>query len=118
MTKEELLKSIREQVAPMVKDLAGPMIADAVEGAVAKHVASKDGGSWAKSIVEQAIADAKALNGGGVPVAPIREREKGAAFGRIVRAYAACKVDGRPFADGVPHYLKGWGDDDLAKSVV
>jgi len=104
MTKEQLADFVKETALPLIKSQIGSDVADIVRDNVEK-VASDPSGPWAKRLLE----------GSGEPQPP--KREKGIAFGRVVRAMAAAKFNKMGTA-GTVDILKAWGDEDLATAVA
>jgi HK97 family phage major capsid protein len=103
MTKEQLADFVRETTIPMIKDQIGSDIAEMVRANV-EQVASDPQGPWAKRILE------------GEETKATPKREKGIAFGRVVRAMAAAKMN-KMGTSGTVDILKQWGDSDLAKAL-
>lgn len=106
MTQEQLTAHIKETVVPLIRDTIGSQIADVVAAQVAKMTASDrtTPPDWAKSLF------------GGAQHQEAGAREKGAGFGRIVRAFALARQQGSG-AQGAAATLEAWGDADLASQV-
>ena len=104
MTKDELADFVKEQSLPLIKNQIGSDIAEIVRESVEKATSDKSS-PWAKRLLE----------GDGAPQAP--KREKGSAFGRVVRAMAAAKFN-KMGSNGTVDILKAWGDSDLAAAVA
>ena len=83
MTREELADFVKETSVPLIKEQLGSDLAEIVRENVEK-VASDPNGPWATKWSDR-LVDQKAA------AAPTRE--KGAAFGRVVRAMAAAKMN-------------------------
>ncbi len=102
MNQDELKTYMKEYMAPMLKDIAGPVVKDIVEEAQAKASPPQ----WADALFGQRKAEEP-------HEAP---REKGLEFGSIIRATAAAKLAGQP-----PQYaieaLKKWGYTSTAKTL-
>lgn len=96
MTKQDLIA--------LIKDTAGPMVAELVETKTKQALEEQAEPSWAKKLFGQKSTTEDA-------------RAKGLGFGRVVRAIAMAKHEGGGF-DGVLRTLKGWGDADLADGMV
>jgi HK97 family phage major capsid protein len=106
MTRDQLADFVKETSIPLIKDRLGDEIAQAVRENVEK-MASDQAGPWANNWGAR-LADA-------TPAKPARE--KGAAFGRVVRAMAAAKMN-KAGSEGTIDILRKWGDDDLAEAMV
>ncbi len=102
MTKEQM-----DQLVKTIKEICGPIVAEAVEASVKAHVdpiRAQQGEVFAR------------LAGAGHPAAP-RETphaEKGLALARCIRATAASKMRGTG-VDGAIQILRLWGNEDLAE---
>lgn len=111
MTDEQFKEHIRAVVIPLIKDSVsgsdGKSIAEAVEAQVKKSLEDK---SLFPSWLQGMVSDDK-------KTPEKKQREKGAAAARIIRAAtnASLEKGGRRM---VVELLKGWGDDDLAEFVV
>ena len=105
MTKEQLADFVRETTVPLIKNQIGSDVAEIVRENVEK-AASDPNGPWAKRI----------LDGEEARPAP-KQREKGIAFGRVVRAMAAAKMN-KLGTQGTVDILKQWGDEDLASALA
>jgi HK97 family phage major capsid protein len=106
MTRDELADFVKETSIPLIKERLGDEIAKSVRENVEK-MASDQAGPWANNWGAR-LADK-------TPTAPARE--KGAAFGRVVRAMAAAKMN-KAGPEGTIDILRKWGDDDLAEAMV
>lgn len=111
MTDEQFKEHIKAVVIPLIKDSVsgsdGKSIAEAVEAQVKKSLEDK---SLFPSWLQGMVSDDK-------KTPEKKQREKGAAAARIIRAAtnASLEKGGRRM---VVELLKGWGDDDLAEFVV
>jgi HK97 family phage major capsid protein len=106
MTREQLADFVRETAVPLIKDQLGSELAQVVRENVEKMASDPTGpwaNKWSNRLVEQQASAPK--------------REKGAAFGRVVRAMAAAKMN-KMGSEGTIDILRGWGDDDLADSMA
>lgn len=105
MTKTELIALIKEQVAPMIKDVAGKDVADMVrenvEAAMAPLVKRGSGG-----IVSRMFA--------GEEGAPAPAKDDGTNFAKCLRATAAAKLAGYGPEKAID-ILKSWGHGELAE---
>lgn len=108
MTKEELKQFISEVTLPLVREHAGKQVGEVVEASIAKALEpiQRQQTDWA----------AKLFKGDGNGAAKPKERDKGAAFGRIVRAVAVSRLENLG-PEGPGQMLAKWGDEDLAKDV-
>ena len=104
MTSEQLADFVRETTVPLIKDQLGTDVADIVRENVEK-AASDPNGPWAKRILE-----------GGDSQPKKEKRAPGLAFGRVVRAMAAAKMN-KLGTSGTVEVLKQWGDEDLAAAM-
>lgn len=106
MTKETLGAHIKEQLAPMLKEMLGSQMADMVRENIETALRAKAGSSgFAARLLDDG-------NGGGVerlktPLTP------GLAMARGLRAIACAKLAGTGAA-GVPDVLRSWGSNDMA----
>ena len=96
----------RDELTTLIKQSAGPMVAEAVELAVRTHVEP----------LKQAQTDwfGKLVSGGTGGRAEEPKRDKGMAFARCLRATAAARLSGLG-PDAAISILKQWGDGDLAE---
>lgn len=90
MTIDQLNKHVTDTVLPMLKEMVGPAVKDAVEAAVAKNLRPSDTDPN-KTAAEEAAALAKqaaqaGAAGTSVLSTPKRDRQKGEALGAVVRA--------------------------------
>ena len=106
MTREELADFVKATSVPLIKDQLGSDLAQVVRDNVEK-MASDPNGPWANKWSDRLVEPK--------PSAP--KREKGAAFGRVVRAMAAAKMN-KMGSEGTVDILRGWGDDDIADSMA
>ena len=95
-----------EQLAKMIKDICGPVVAEAVEHAVKAQVDPIR--------TQQGDLFTRLLAGAGHQAVAPPVREKGLALARCIRATAASKMRGAG-VDGAISILKMWGDEDLAE---
>ncbi len=103
LTREQLTDHIKEQVVPEIKEFCDNNVAELVRDNIEKAVAP---------IRERTEAlTTKAMAASSVPQK--REREKGVALARCLRATAWAKLNDAG-VDGAISQLKRWGDDDLA----
>jgi HK97 family phage major capsid protein len=105
MTREQLADFVKETSVPLIKDQLGSELAQVVRDNVEK-VASDPNGPWANKWSNRLVE----------PKASSPTREKGAAFGRVVRAMAAAKMN-KMGSEGTVEVLRGWGDNDLADAL-
>lgn len=112
---EDLGRYVKETTLPLItqaiKDEGGKMIAEAVEEQVRKRyeALAKDA-PWLQAMKDPANEQSSFVGK--------KERTKGEAAARFMRAVTACKLAGRPNdAAAIEGQLKTWGDDDLAKVV-
>ena len=106
MTREELADFVKATSVPLIKDQLGSDLAQVVRDNVEK-MASDPNGPWANKWSDRLVE----------PKASAPKREKGAAFGRVVRAMAAAKMN-KMGSEGTVDILRGWGDDDIADSMA
>jgi HK97 family phage major capsid protein len=106
MTKEQLADFVKETSVPLIKDQLGSELAQIVRDNVEK-IASDPNGPWASKWSDRLVE----------PKASTPTREKGAAFGRVVRAMAAAKMN-KMGSEGTVEVLRGWGDNDLADALA
>jgi HK97 family phage major capsid protein len=109
MTREELGDFVVETSIPALKNQLGEDVAKLVSDNIEK-MASDPNGPWAK-----ATNTAGGLLNGRPQSAP-KQREKGIAFARVVRAMAAARMH-KMGAEGATNVLRGWGDDDIADTM-
>lgn len=105
MTREQLADFVKETSGALIKDQLGSELAQVVRDNVEK-MASDPNGPWATKWSSRLVE----------PKASAPAREKGAAFGRVVRAMAAAKMN-KMGSEGTIEVLRGWGDDDLAEAM-
>lgn len=118
MSMEQLNKTITDQAGALMKDHVGAAVADAVQKAMASALAPSEkleGISKAQEEQMEAIKQLQnATNGKSWLSTTKKTREKGEAFGAIVRCLKNAKNDiGRTAA-----LLKKEGNEDLAELVV
>ena len=106
MTREQLADFVKETSVPLIKDQLGSEISQVVRENVEK-MASDPNGPWASKWSDRLVEQK----------ASTPTREKGAAFGRVVRAMAAAKMN-KMGAEGTVEVLRGWGDTDLADALA
>ena len=106
MTREELADFVKETSVPLIKEQLGSDLAEIVRDNVEK-VASDPNGPWATKWSDRLV---------GQKAAAAPTREKGAAFGRVVRAMAAAKMN-KLGSEGTVDVLRGLGDNDLADAM-
>lgn len=106
MTKEQLADFVKETSVPLIKDQLGSELAQIVRDNVEK-IASDPNGPWASKWSDRLVEQK----------ASTPTREKGAAFGRVVRAMAAAKMN-KMGSEGTVEVLRGWGDNDLADALA
>jgi HK97 family phage major capsid protein len=106
MTREQLADFVKETSVPLIKDQLGSELAQVVRENVEK-IASDPNGPWANKWSDRLVE----------PKASSPTREKGAAFGRVVRAMAAAKMN-KMGSEGTVEVLRGWGDNDLADALA
>ena len=106
MTREQLADFVKETSVPLIKDQLGSELARVVRENVEK-IASDPNGPWANKWSDRLVE----------PKASTPSREKGAAFGRVVRAMAAAKMN-KMGSEGTVEVLRGWGDTDLADALA
>jgi len=106
MTREQLADFVKETSVPLIKDQLGSELARVVRENVEK-IASDPNGPWANKWSDRLVE----------PKASTPSREKGAAFGRVVRAMAAAKMN-KMGSEGTVEVLRGWGDNDLADALA
>lgn len=105
MTREQLADFVKETSGPLIKEQLGSELAQVVRDNVEK-MASDPNGPWANKWSNHLVE----------PKASTPSREKGAAFGRVVRAMAAAKMN-KMGSEGTVEVLRGWGDNDLADAL-
>ncbi len=107
VTKTQLTELISDQVKSILKGEGLAGILDVINERVAKAIEP----------LSQAQSDftTKLFDRLGPARADVPQREKGLAFGRIVRAVGMAKRQGGGMAQ-VAEVLKGWGDTDLAEA--
>jgi HK97 family phage major capsid protein len=104
LTRDELTDHIKEQIVPEIKEFCDNNVAELVRENIEKAVAP---------IRERTEAlTTQAMNQTTIPHK--REREKGVALARCLRATAWAKLNDAG-VDGAIAQLKRWGDDDLAE---
>lgn len=113
-TMEQLGAYVKETTLPMIteaiKSDGGKIIAEAVEELVTKRYEQlKTEAPW--------MAALKGAADGASNLKGTKERAKGEAAGRFLRAVTKCKIDGRSGDGAVRDQLKAWGDEDLADVV-
>jgi len=106
MTREQLADFVKETSVPLIKDQLGSEISQVVRENVEK-MASDPNGPWASKWSDRLVEQK----------ASTPTREKGAAFGRVVRAMAAAKMN-KMGSEGTVEVLRGWGDTDLADALA
>ena len=106
MTREQLADFVKETSVPLIKDQLGSELARVVRENVEK-IASDPNGPWANKWSDRLVE----------PKAAPPIREKGSAFGRVVRAMAAAKMN-KMGSEGTVEVLRGWGDNDLADALA
>ena len=106
MTREQLADFVKETSVPLIKDQLGSEISQVVRENVEK-MASDPNGPWASKWSDRLVEQK----------ASTPTREKGAAFGRVVRAMAAAKMN-KMGSEGTVEVLRGWGDNDLADALA
>ena len=105
LTREELKAMIAEVTVPLIKDVAGNDIADAVKAAVEQQFTALQ----AKSVPEHIAR----LFGGGAAEEKAPKREKGSLFAGYLRAIAAARND----KEKAIKIAKAWGYDDVAVGI-
>ena len=105
MTREQLADFVKETSGPLIKEQLGSELAQVVRDNVEK-MASDPNGPWANKWSNHLVE----------PKASTPSREKGAAFGRVVRAMAVAKMN-KMGSEGTVEVLRGWGDNDLADAL-
>lgn len=112
-TMEQLGDYVKHTTLPLITDMmkseGSKMIAEAVEEVVTKRYEKlKEEAPWMKAFKE---SNESAFKGK-------KERSKGEAAGRFIRATTLCKLNGKPNdATAIQAQLKAWGDDDIADVV-
>tara|TARA_Y100000310_G_C20658416_1_gene803274 strand:- start:370 stop:1647 length:1278 start_codon:yes stop_codon:yes gene_type:complete len=104
LTRDQLTDHIKEQVVPQIKDFCDGNVADLVRENIEQVVAPIR--ERTEALTTQAIAKSS--------VSQRREREKGEALARCLRATAWAKLNDAG-VDGAITQLKRWGDDDIAE---
>ena len=104
MTKDELADFVKNVSLPLIKDQLGSDLSNIVRENVEKMAADQSG-PWASKWAHRLSNDK-----------PVTERPKGEAFGRVVRAMAAAKMN-KLGGEGTVEILRGWGDNDLADAL-
>ena len=96
-----------EELKTIIKDLCGPLVAEAVDASVKAQVDPIR--------AEQTGLFTRMLAGVSHPavVKEVPFAEKGLALARCIRATAASKMRGAG-VDGAIQILRGWGNEDLA----
>lgn len=99
----------REQLVQLIRETCGPQVSEVVQAAVANALTpfKEQQSQWALQL-------ARAMGDGHEQSPKPKEREKGLAFARCIRATAAAKMRGVG-PDGAIEILKMWGDEDLAE---
>lgn len=112
-TMEQLGEFVKTQTLPLITDMmkseGGKLIAEAVEEVVTKRYEKlKEEAPWTAAIKQSQESNFKGT----------KERTKGEAAGRFMRAVTACKLANKPSeASFIQAQLKAWGDDDIAEVV-
>ncbi len=108
---EQLAEHMKKTVIPILsqqlKDEGNKTIAEAVTEAVTKN--------YEKLQKEAPWMDAIKQSAGGKVVIGRKEREKGDASARFIRAVTKCYAERRYTEGAVMDQLKSWGDEDLAE---
>lgn len=112
-TMEQLGEFVKTQTLPLITDMikseGGKLVAEAVEEVVTKRYEKlKEEAPWTAALKQSQESSFKGK----------KERAKGEAAGRFMRAVTACKLASRPMeASYIQAQLKAWGDDDIAEVV-
>lgn len=112
-TLDQLSEHVKNTTLPLIKEMiksdCGAMVAEAVEETVSKRYEKlKSEAPWTA-----AIKESQASNFMGH-----KERAKGEAAGRFIRAVTLCKLNGRPNDPAaIQDQLVKWGDKDIAETV-
>lgn len=115
-TMEELAEHVKKTTLPLItqaiKDEGNKGIAEAVEEAVTKrYEAIKKDAPWMEAIKAQSQTKSN-FEGK-------KERAKGEAAGRFIRAVAKARMDGKAASESTYiDTLKAWGDDDIADVII
>lgn len=112
---EELGKYVKETTLPlitqMLKDDGGKLIAEVVEEKVSKRYEQLEKEAPWMSALKDPSKEASSFEG-------TKERTKGEAAARFMRAVTACKLAGKPNDPAaIQAQLASWGDKDLADVV-
>jgi hypothetical protein len=99
-------------ITEMMKTDGQKIMADAVEELVSKRYEQlKKDAPWMDAL-KDATKEKSNFSGK-------KDREKGEAAGRFIRAVTACKLSGRyNDASAIQDQLKKWGDEDIADVVA
>lgn len=118
MTQEQLTEHIKGIVLPLIKDVAGKDVADAVQRQVEDALKPlKDKQAGVDDVLSK-LQEAAANGGTGKP-AEIKQREQGSSVGRLIRATAASIMYARSGQYRSPEQiLEQWGDKDLSKLMA
>mgnify|MGYP001576008163 CR=1 FL=1 len=114
-TLDQLSEHVKKTTLPLITEMmkadGQKIMADAVEELVSKRYEKlKTEAPWMEAI-KDATKEKPNFKGA-------KEREKGEAAGRFIRALTKCQMDRRPLeAASVVAQLKAWGDDDIAGVV-
>ena len=105
MTKAELSAHIKEQVAPMIKDLLGSEMAEIIRASVEASLKASGGGNgYVGRLLDDGTKQQEQTT---------TPTTRGLAMARGLRAIACAKLAGTGAA-GVADVLKSWGSGDLA----
>lgn len=108
LSREELQKLIGDITLPLIKDVVGAQVADAVKAAVAAELASRpaNGPNYARHLTDDGGTDAPVLG-------KRKQLEQGMLFARYVRALAAAKND----KERAVKVARSWGYTDVADAL-
>lgn len=114
-TLDQLSEHVKKTTLPLITEMmkadGQKIMADAVEELVSKRYEKlKTEAPWMEAI-KDATKEKSNFKGA-------KEREKGEAAGRFIRALTKCQMERRPMESAsIQAQLKAWGDDDIAEVV-
>jgi HK97 family phage major capsid protein len=114
-TLDQLSEHVKKTTLPLITEMmrtdGQKIMADAVEELVSKRYEQlKKDAPWMDALKDSTKEKSNFVGK--------KEREKGEAAGRFIRAVTKCQVDRRPLdAASIQAQLKAWGDDDIADIV-